>query len=215
MNPLPPSSWRPSGAGDFIGPARRVAGLLDTKLERLAPDYAARFLFYGPGGTGKTELGRLIARRLCAHPSFVEHLNGQSMSVERVRDWEAASHYLPIGGGRTVKFVDEFDKAGEAALSELRTFLDNQPGHIAVVVTTNRDVGALREASDPILYTVQRRFLAYRVGHPTAGEIAALLESQWKLPPAEADRLAEAAGGCLASALLDAESWMDAKLVAG
>ncbi|HXL43238.1 MAG TPA: replication-associated recombination protein A [Gaiellaceae bacterium] len=107
---------RPDRLEDFIG-QRQVVGAGSALARAIAEDRVASSVFYGPPGSGKTTLARIVA---AATGSAFEELSAVSASVADVRAVIArATERLGTGGQRTILFLDEihrFNKAQQDAL---------------------------------------------------------------------------------------------------
>ena len=107
---------RPQTLDDFVG-QRHV--LAEGSALRLAieEDRVASSIFYGPPGSGKTTLARIVARITGAE---FEELSAVSATVAQVREVLArARERLGSTGRRTILFLDEihrFNKAQQDAL---------------------------------------------------------------------------------------------------
>jgi putative ATPase len=107
---------RPEGLEDFVG-QRNVVGEGSALALAIAEDRVASSIFYGPPGSGKTTLARIVA---ATTGSAFEELSAVSASVADVRAVIArATERLGTGGQRTILFLDEihrFNKAQQDAL---------------------------------------------------------------------------------------------------
>jgi putative ATPase len=107
---------RPEGLEDFVG-QRNVVGEGSALARAIAEDRVASSIFYGPPGSGKTTLARIVA---ATTGSAFEELSAVSASVADVRAVIArATERLGTGGQRTILFLDEihrFNKAQQDAL---------------------------------------------------------------------------------------------------
>jgi putative ATPase len=107
---------RPEGLEDFVG-QRNVVGEGSALARAIAEDRVASSIFYGPPGSGKTTLARIVA---ATTGSAFEELSAVSASVADVRAVIArATERLGAGGQRTILFLDEihrFNKAQQDAL---------------------------------------------------------------------------------------------------
>jgi putative ATPase len=107
---------RPERLEDFVG-QREVVGQGSALARAIADDRIASSIFYGPPGSGKTTLARIVA---ATTGSAFEELSAVSASVADVRGVIArATERLGTGGQRTILFLDEihrFNKAQQDAL---------------------------------------------------------------------------------------------------
>jgi putative ATPase len=107
---------RPRTLDEFVGQQEALGegSVLRTAIEL---DALSSLILYGPPGSGKTNLARIIAGRTNAH---VEELSAVSAGVKEVRAViEQARERLKMNGRRTVLFIDEihrFNKSQQDAL---------------------------------------------------------------------------------------------------
>ena len=110
------SRLRPERLEDFVGQAQ-VVGAGSALARAIADDRIASSIFYGPPGSGKTTLARIVA---ATTGSAFEELSAVSASVGDVRAVIAhATERLGTSGQRTILFLDEihrFNKAQQDAL---------------------------------------------------------------------------------------------------
>ncbi|HEY4452560.1 MAG TPA: replication-associated recombination protein A [Solirubrobacteraceae bacterium] len=107
---------RPSSIGEFVGQEHLLGpgSALRTAIEQGRPH---SMVLYGPPGSGKTTLARLVAARSSA--AFEELSAVQAGRAEVRAVIERAEHRRATGTGRTVLFLDEihrFNKAQQDAL---------------------------------------------------------------------------------------------------
>jgi putative ATPase len=107
---------RPDRLEDFVG-QRQVVGAGSALARAIGEDRVASSVFYGPPGSGKTTLARIVA---ATTGSAFEELSAVSASVADVRAVIArATERMGTGGQRTILFLDEihrFNKAQQDAL---------------------------------------------------------------------------------------------------
>lgn len=182
----------------LIGPAGRLSDLFGRTLE---DEINVKLLFSGAPGVGKSDLAMRIASTLTGDRWGIEHVNGRSMSIHLVREWtkDCATSSL-FGTGWKCKVVDEIDTAPADAQDELLTFLDKLPPNRGFIATSNLD---LEKLSQRFITRLKR----HEIAAPEAEEIAAFLVSDHGVPALVAQQIAFLCGGCVRSALLDAEAW--------
>jgi putative ATPase len=107
---------RPSTLDEFVG-QEQVLGEGSALRLAIAEDRVGSMILYGPPGSGKTTLARIVAHTTGAH---FEELSAVSATVKDVREVIAsARERLGANGRRTILFLDEihrFNKAQQDAL---------------------------------------------------------------------------------------------------
>jgi replication-associated recombination protein RarA len=202
-NQTMPSVYVPRVAGDFIGPALKLASLLDRKAEHCkASGDAIKVLVYGVPGVGKTALANFLASRLTTHPSETESINGRNVSVELIRRWQESARYASLFGGYTVKIINELDTCPRAAQDLLLTYLDEMGTRTAFVGTSNLDLTLLAER-------FQSRLQQFKLTAPDTAALASFI-GRWQLPSRVCAQIAVGSGGNVRAALLDAQSMLEA-----
>ncbi|MGH2462801.1 MAG: AAA family ATPase, partial [Candidatus Limnocylindria bacterium] len=106
---------RPSDLEQFVG-QRHLVGPEGALLQVVRPGYLPSLVFWGPPGSGKTTLARLVAEQA---GGAWRQLSAVTSGVADVRALVAEARARRESGGRTVLFIDElhrFNKAQQDAL---------------------------------------------------------------------------------------------------
>ena len=201
---------------NWLGKTARIAETLRRavpKLQTTKDVLERRYLFTGPPGVGKTTLAEEIAHLLTGDSLEsirgysalnVQCVNGQSVSVDLVRQWQDAGRYRAMTGRPQVVIIDEIDQMGLAALGQARTWLDRLcPGWV-VFATTNQPLDMLQDQ-------LQSRFKVCAFEKIKAADISHWLQVTYQLDPAAANQTAEGVNGNIRSAKLDALNLIEAK----
>jgi putative ATPase len=106
---------RPRTLDEFVGQPQLVGA--DGALTRVArPGYLPSMVLWGPPGSGKTTLARLVAERFGGQ---WRPISAVTSGVADIRQLVADARAVRSGGGRTVVFIDElhrFNKGQQDAL---------------------------------------------------------------------------------------------------
>jgi len=110
------SRMRPRTLDEFVG-QERVVGEATWLRRAISEDTLSSVILYGPAGTGKTSLARIIADATKAYFDEVSALTNGVADLRKAID--AAADRLALTGQRTILFIDEihrFSKSQQDAL---------------------------------------------------------------------------------------------------
>jgi len=113
---------RPRTLDEFVGQSHFIA---EGKLLRrmLDADRLMSLIFYGPPGSGKTSLARIIASQTRSH---IHHLSAPAASVKDIRQViQIATDRLAARSERTLLFIDEIHRFNRAQQDVLLDDVEN------------------------------------------------------------------------------------------
>ncbi len=101
---------RPGSLAEYVGQAHLVGAGKPLRLQ-IERDEPGSMIFWGPPGTGKTSLAKLIAST--THASFVE-FSAVTSGIKEIRQVMADAERAAAMGARTILFVDEIHRFNRA-----------------------------------------------------------------------------------------------------
>jgi putative ATPase len=172
---------RPKTLDEFVG-QEQVLGEGSALRLAIAEDRVGSMILYGPPGSGKTTLARIVAHTTGAH---FEELSAVSATVKDVREVLASARERLGGSGqRTILFLDEihrFNKAQQDALlpaveEGLVTLIgattENPYFEVNSALLSRSQIYELKPLSEPELEEIARRGAAALEAEVPAGLIA-------------------------------------------
>jgi putative ATPase len=134
---------RPATLDEFVGQPHLVGA--DGALTRVVkPGYLPSMVLWGPPGSGKTTLARLLAER---SGGTWRQISAVTSGVADIRQLVADARALREAGGRTVVFIDELHRFNKAQQDALLPHVED--GTIALVGATTEN--PYYEINSPLL----------------------------------------------------------------
>ncbi|HEX6474196.1 MAG TPA: replication-associated recombination protein A [Candidatus Limnocylindria bacterium] len=155
---------RPRGLEEFVGQVALVGE--DGALSRVVkPGYLPSMVLWGPPGSGKTTLARLLAER---SEGTWRQLSAVTSGVADVRALVADAKALRQQGGRTVAFIDELHRFNKAQQDALLPHVED--GTITLIGATTEN--PYYELNSPLL----SRLRVYRLEPLAEEELRVIVE---------------------------------------
>jgi putative ATPase len=155
---------RPERLAEFVG-QQHLIGPDGALLKVVRPGYLPSLVFWGPPGSGKTTLARLIAEE---SGGTWRQLSAVTSGVADVRALVAEARALREAGGRTVLFIDELHRFNKAQQDALLPHVED--GAITLLGATTEN--PYYELNSPLL----SRMRVYRLDPLDADDLRAIVE---------------------------------------
>ena len=116
--------YRPHTWGEVLGQPKAIAAI-DSVRTCYGTLAGQAFLFYGPYGTGKTTLARLIMAEVSDHFG-TEEVDGKDLTVATIKDWEDRCRYTNMAAESWGFIVNEAQAMRNDVVSRLQTTLETR-----------------------------------------------------------------------------------------
>ena len=162
-NSLLNEKYRPTELKDYVG----NGSLKSTIASQLYNNDIQNYLFYGPAGTGKTTLAKLIVNKLDCDYLYINA--SDERGIETIRD--KVSGFASVASFKSIKVVilDEADFLTIQAQASLRNIIETFSRTTRFILTCNY----IERVIDPL----QSRCQTIKVVPPTKKEVAVHLAS--------------------------------------
>ncbi|MEZ4210968.1 MAG: DNA polymerase III subunit gamma/tau [Candidatus Paceibacterota bacterium] len=126
--------YRPKDFDDVLGQEHIVKVLKGAlKLGNVSHAY----LFYGPRGTGKTSIARIVANELKTKDHDIYEIDAASnRKIEDIREVRDSVRTLPFDSKYKVYIIDEVHMLTKEAFNALLKTLEEPPAHVIFILAT-------------------------------------------------------------------------------
>lgn len=194
---------RPSSFDEVVGNESTIRALVK-KIKGPEDQRPHAFLFHGPSGTGKTTLGRIVAKEVgCTKDSIFEVNAANTRGLDSVRDIASSAHLSVLGGGAKAYIIDESHQLTPAAQEAFLKIIEDYPRDTYFIFCTTEPKG--------IIPTIRNRCTQYEMCTLSTDKILQLVrmvcqKEQLAVPDAIQQSVAATCEGSPRAALVSLES---------